>query len=234
MKKPSCERAYHTRETSGFVWMWYHPEGTEPTYEPRTFDEVADPDWSDYEKHEWIIYGPMQTIAENGADTAHFQYIHGVADSPDYDINFDGHCRTAEVYVKMGTPKGIVDGTIAYGVDGPGQPWTRFTGICETLMLAGVTPISKHITHLRFAFTQLKSDRDGKSGGVAKAVIKDICKQLDQDKVVWDRQKYIENPPLCQGDGPINDFRNFFRQFYAGKEFDKFRERAAEQRNISR
>ncbi|MBT7177393.1 MAG: (2Fe-2S)-binding protein, partial [Gammaproteobacteria bacterium] len=76
---------------------------------------------------------------------------------------------------------------------------------------------------LRFAFTQLKSDRDGDNGGLAKAVIKDICKQLDQDKVVWDRQKYIENPPLCQGDGPINDFRNFFRQFYAGEEFDKYR-----------
>jgi 3-ketosteroid 9alpha-monooxygenase subunit A len=80
----------------------------------------------------------------------------------------------------------------------------------------------------------LKSDRDGDNGGLAKAVIKDICKQLDQDKVVWDRQKYIENPPLCQGDGPINDFRNFFRQFYAGEEFDKYREKVAEQRNISR
>lgn len=233
MKKPACERAYPTRELSGFVWMWYHPENIEPIYEPRNFDEIGDPNWTGFEKHEWIVYGPMQTIAENGADAAHFQFIHGVADSPNYDIAFDGHRRTAAVRAKMGTPRGIVDGTIDYGVDGAGQPWTRFGGICETLMLAGVTPISANKTHLRFAFTQLKSDRDGDNGGVAKAIIKDICKQLDQDKVVWDRQMYIANPPLCAGDGPINDFRDFFRQFYAGEQYQSYRDKAV-QRKISR
>ena len=222
MKKPACERAYPCQEANGFVWAWYHPDNKQPPYEPVVFAEVGHDDWTEYEKYEWIVYGPMQTIAENGADSAHFTYIHGVADNPNYDITFDGHRREAKVHVKMGTPQGTVDGTIAYGVDGSGQPWTRFTGMCETLLVSGVTPIAKDVTHLRFAFTQLKEDRDGPKGGLAKAIIKNICKQLDQDKVVWDRQKYIESPPLCAGDGPINDFRNFFRQFYAGPEWEKY------------
>ena len=232
MKKPACERAYPTREVNRFVWAWYHPENAEPNYELATFDEIGHPDWTDYEKHEWIVYGPMQTIAENGADSAHFTYVHGVANNPNYDIRFDGHKRTAEVNVKMGTPQGAVDGTIAYGVDGSGQPWTRFTGMCETLLVSGVTPIAPDITHLRFAFTQLKKDRDGPKGGLAKAIIKDICKQLDQDKVVWDRQKYVENPHLCAGDGPINDFRDFFRQFYVGPKWEKYK--GGIKRNVSR
>lgn len=223
MKKPSCERAYPTREVNGFVWVWYHPENAAPSYELAEFEEVGHPDWTEFEKHEWMVYGPMQTIAENGADSAHFTYIHGVADNPDYDISFDGHRRTAQVYVRMDTPRGEVNGTIAYGVDGSGQPWTRFTGMCETLLVSGVTPVARDITHLRFAFTQLRKDRDGPRGGLARAMTKDICRQLDQDKVVWDRQKYVENPPLCAGDGPINDFRNFFRQFYAGAEWEKYR-----------
>ena len=222
MKKASCERAYPTREANGFVWAWYHPENAPPSYEVETFEEAGHPDWTDYEKHEWVVYGPMQTIAENGADSAHFRYVHGVANYPDYEISFDGHRRTAKVHVQMGTPQGTVDGAIAYGVDGSGQPWTRFTGMCETLLVTGVTPIARDTTHLRFAFTQLKADRDGPRGGLARAMIKDICKQLDQDKVVWDRQKYIESPPLCSGDGPINDFRIFFRQFYAGPEWEKY------------
>ena len=232
MKKPSCERAYPVREANGFVWAWYHPENEAPSYEVAEFEEVGHPDWTGYEKHEWIVHGPMQTIAENGADSAHFKYIHGVADFPNYDIRFDGHRRTAEVHVKMGTPQGTIDGTIAYGVDGSGQPWTRFTGMCETLLVTGVTPVARDVTHLRFAFTQLRADRDGPRGGLARAMIKDICKQLDQDKVVWDRQKYIESPPLCAGDGPINDFRNFFRQFYAGPEWEKYR--GGIQRSVSR
>jgi hypothetical protein len=48
------------------------------------------------------------------------------------------------------------------------------------------------------------------------------CEQLDQDKAVWDRQRYIEQPQLCAGDGPVIGFRalvsghwfpEFFRQF---------------------
>ena len=48
------------------------------------------------------------------------------------------------------------------------------------------------------------------------------CEQLDQDKAVWDRQRYIEQPQLCAGDGPVIGFRalvsrhwfpGFFRQF---------------------
>ncbi|MEO2181196.1 MAG: hypothetical protein ABGY43_02705 [bacterium] len=57
--------------------------------------------------------------------------------------------------------------------------------------------------------------------------------QLDQDKVVWDRQRYIEQPQLCAGDGPIIDFRDFFRQFYAGGQRDKYRDSALK-RKISR
>ena len=46
-------------------------------------------------------------------------------------------------------------------------------------------------------------------------MIKDICRQLDQDKVVWDRQMYRTDALLCDGDGPIAAFRQYYRQFYA-------------------
>ena len=43
---------------------------------------------------------------------------------------------------------------------------------------------------------------------------KDICKQFDQDKVVWDRQKYLPNALVCDGDGPIGKFRKWYSDFY--------------------
>ena len=82
-------------------------------------------------------------------------------------------------------------------------------------MISGVTPIAPDRIHIRFAFTQPKEESDGPMQGLAKALKKDICKQLDQDKVVWDRQKYLNRPIICDGDGPIPAFRSYFSQFYA-------------------
>jgi 3-ketosteroid 9alpha-monooxygenase subunit A len=54
--------------------------------------------------------------------------------------------------------------------------------------------------------------------GLARAIIKDVNKQLDQDKVVWDRQQYQPNAIICQGDGPIPQFRRYYARFYAGED----------------
>jgi 3-ketosteroid 9alpha-monooxygenase subunit A len=210
-----CVRAWPMAEKNRFVWAWYHPHGVAPLWEVEEFAETVSPEWTDYERHEWLVYCPLQTTAENGVDVAHFRYVHGTASYPDWQVKIEGHRREAWVSAKMQTPRGIVDGTIAYGVVGPGQPWTRFTGICETLLVTGCTPVERDVLHLRFAFTQPRSEAEGPRAGVARAIIRDICRQLDQDKVVWDRQRHVPQPLLCDGDGPIALFRKFFSQFYA-------------------
>jgi 3-ketosteroid 9alpha-monooxygenase subunit A len=210
-----CVRHWPTAEQNRLVWGWYHPAGGAPLWEVAEFAETSDPGWTEYEKHEWLVYCPLQTTAENGVDVAHFRFVHGTASYPNWRVRIDGHRREASVEAKMETPRGTVDGTIAYGVIGPGQPWTRFSGICETLLVTGCTPIEKDVLHMRFAFTQQRADAHGARAGVARAIIKDICRQLDQDKVVWDRQRHVPQPLLCDGDGPIALFRQFFSQFYA-------------------
>lgn len=210
-----CKTQWPVSEANKQILVWYHPHDEAPKWDVEAFDQVHDPEWTDYVKFEWIVHGPVQNMAENGVDAAHFKYIHGTDSFPDYDIEFDGHKRTASVEAKMPTPKGIVDGEIAYGTVGPGQSWTKFSGISETLMVAGITPIDQARTHIRFAFTQPRSEAEGPMANLAKAMRKEICRQLDQDKVVWDRQRYMPKPSICDGDGPILPFRKFFAQFYA-------------------
>jgi len=229
-----CVRHWPTEEKNHFVWAWYHPDGVAPLWDVEAFPETSDANWTDYEKHEWLVYCPLQTTAENGVDVAHFRYIHGTASYPDWKVTIDGHRRSASVSARMQTPRGMVDGTIAYGVVGPGQPWTRFSGICETLLVTGCTPVEKDVLHLRFAFTQQRTDKEGPRAGVARAIIEDICRQLDQDKVIWDRQHHEAQPLLCDGDGPIPMFREFFSQFYAEWHRDSGPEAVASRRVASR
>jgi hypothetical protein len=38
------------------------------------------------------------------------------------------------------------------------------------------------------------------------------------DFIVWNNKKYRPNPLLCDGDGPVLQFRKWFKQFYPGSE----------------
>jgi hypothetical protein len=37
---------------------------------------------------------------------------------------------------------------------------------------------------------------------------------LEQDFPIWENKCYRERPPLCEADGPIQEFRRWARQFY--------------------
>ncbi len=217
--KRKCTRTWAVTEANGWIWTWYHPDASvAPMWEVHVHEEYGDPDWTPYEMHEWIIYGSIQNMAENGVDVAHFQYIHGTAGLPQAELRWGEWGRGADVKAKMGTPKGMVDGLISYDTMGPGQSWVRFRGISETLLVASLVPVSEDVLRVRYGFMQPKSQAEGPGAGVAKALIRDVCKQLDQDKVIWDRMKYETNAIICEGDGPIARFRDWYSRYYAGKE----------------
>ena len=212
--KRKCTTTYPVTEANRWIWMWYHPEGAAPLWEVERLPECSDPEWTDFEVHEWNVWGNIQNMAENGVDVAHFKYIHGTANVPLGDLRWGEWGRGADVKAKMGTPWGEVDGQISYDTMGPGQSWTRFTGISETLLVACITPVELDHCHTRFCFTQPRAQANGERAGVAKAIIRDICKQYDQDKVVWDRQKFQPDAIICAGDGPIAQFRDYYARYY--------------------
>ena len=212
--KRKCIRTWHVTEANRWIWAWYHPQDIAPLWEVVRLPEATAPDWTNFEVYEWNVWGSIQNMAENGVDVAHFRYIHGTANVPLGELRWGEWGRGADVKVKMGTPWGEVDGCISYDTMGPGQSWTRFTGISETLLVACLTPVELDHVHARFCFTQPRAQAEGERAGVAKAIIRDICKQFDQDKVVWDRQKYETSPIICDGDGPIPQFRDFYSRYY--------------------
>lgn len=212
--KRKCLRTWHVTEANGWIWVWYHPQDVAPMWDVVVHAEVGDPEWTEFETHEWMVYGSIQNMAENGVDVAHFQYIHGTAGLPEAELRWGDWGRGADVRAQMGTPNGMVDGLIAYDTMGPGQSWVRFSGISETLLVASLAPVEEDVLRVRYCFTQPRAQAEGSGAGVAKALIRDVCKQLDQDKVIWDRMLYERNPIICDGDGPIPQFRKWYSRYY--------------------
>ncbi|MBB5186224.1 nitrite reductase/ring-hydroxylating ferredoxin subunit [Zhongshania antarctica] len=213
-----CEKlipSWHVRELNQCIYVWYHPENIEPLFEPPAIPEAASDngDWGELKIQQWDIDTHMQEIGENAVDAAHFCFVHGTPEIPEPTCSeFDGFLRHGLFESEMVTPKGTIQGRIENSSTGPGLSVVRFSGICDTVLMANITPIDAHHSRAHYAFIQ--RDGGGKTmGRVAQAIVDDICQQMEEDKIIWAHKVYLEKPLLCDGDGPFAKFRRWYGQF---------------------
>jgi phenylpropionate dioxygenase-like ring-hydroxylating dioxygenase large terminal subunit len=211
-------QAWPVREMNQVIYVWYHPGGVQPLFEPELIPEAQldNEAWGTPKLHRWDINTHMQEIGENAVDAAHFLYVHGTRSIPTPEVmEFDGVCRHGKFVSKMATPRGEIIGVIANNSTGPGQATVRFSGICDTVLMANLTPVDQENSRAFYAFIQKKVEGRDPVGGVADAIVKDICKQMSEDQVIWTHKKYYARPLLCDNDGPFAKFRKWYSQFYA-------------------
>ena len=208
--------SWHVREINQCILVWYHPQGVEPLYEPEAIAEAAadNDDWGDLQLFTWDINTHMQEIGENSVDAVHFHYVHGTNDVPDVaESVFEGHTRYGLLHTRNPTPKGVIKGSIENRSVGAGLSMVRFSGICDTVLMANLTPVNAEQCEAKYAFLQKKVDGKTQSGGIGGAIIANICQQMEEDLVIWNRKKYYTKPLLCDGDGPFAKFRKWYGQF---------------------
>jgi phenylpropionate dioxygenase-like ring-hydroxylating dioxygenase large terminal subunit len=209
-------RTYPTITRNGLVMSWYHPYGEAPQWDIPVIDEIGDAGWSDYYKSAYIIRTIPQEMSENGADPAHFRYVHGtddVAELESYDT--DGPVSTMLSKQSYVTPRGVTYGRIDVYNHGPGFSKIWFSGIVDAINVATTIPIDRDHTQVRFNFTVRKFDDDRMTSTVADAFVKEINKQVQEDTPIWENKAFIPVPALADTDGPIIKFRKWYSQFYA-------------------
>jgi len=212
--------SWQVREVNQSIFVWYHPEEIEPLFDLPVIGEAAadNDEWGEPKTFTWDISTHMQEIGENAVDAAHFHYVHGTDDIPESEVQeFDGHMRHGVLKTRNPTPRGVVEGQIENFSYGPGAAVVRFTGLCETLLLANLSPVSQSFSRAHYAFFQKKSDEGTRLGGVGDAIIANICQQMEEDSIIWNRKKFYDKPMLCDGDGPFHKFRKWYGQFLVGE-----------------
>jgi phenylpropionate dioxygenase-like ring-hydroxylating dioxygenase large terminal subunit len=209
-------RTYPTIERNGFVLAWYHPFDEPPQWEIPVIEEIGDPGWSDFYTSSYVIHTVPQEMSENGADPAHFRFVHGtdeVAEMESYDT--DGPCSVMLSKQSYVTPRGVTQGRIDVYNYGPGISKVWFSGIVDAVNVATTTPIDEEKTQVRFNFIVRKFDDERTTSTVANAFVKEINKQVQEDRPIWEHKRFIPNPALADTDGPIMKFRKWYSQFYA-------------------
>jgi 3-ketosteroid 9alpha-monooxygenase subunit A len=198
------------------VFAWRHPANLEPIWELPVVDEVGDPAWSDFYRSSYTINTIPQEMSENGADPAHFRYVHGtdeVAEVETYET--DGPFSTMLSKQSYVTPRGVTYGRIDVYNYGPGMSKVWFSGIVDAINIATTTPIDENTTQVRFSFTVRKFDDEKMTSTVADAFVKEINKQIVEDTPIWEHKVFLPVPALADNDGPILKFRKWYSQFYA-------------------
>lgn len=217
-KRDNCVPSWPTIEANGMVNVWYHPEKLPPLWECHSFEALGLPGWTSYQKYEWKVYIASANMADNSVDNAHFRFVHGTQNVPSSEFTFDGVKKSSASYPRFETPRGPVDGAIESWTVGPGQGIVRFSGICNTVMLSANAPIERDVYHVRFAYSQIQEEAEGPRSGVARAIIRDLTSQLDQDKVILDRLRNLDRPLICEGDGPFARQKVYYDQFFVSKQ----------------
>ena len=223
LKRSDCLPTWPVAEVQGVVYVWHHPRRTAPKWSvagmPPLPEGVAG-DWVESERHEWIIDIHCQEITENGQDYAHFRAVHGTQGPPETEFRIDGWVRRTSVEMQMVTPRGPMTGRIDSVATGPGQSLTHFSDVTQVVLSQQVTPIDAHTSHLRWQLYHLPDISEGKMR-VTKARMRDLVKQLEQDIPIWNAKRYLTQPLLVQGDGPILAYRRQYERFYRYDDADQ-------------
>ena len=202
-------------ERYGLIWVWHHPEGEPPAWELPEIPEMESPDYVKAHRASWPIATAIQELAENGVDFPHLKFLHGNPEIPHADYRFEG-------------PNYYVDMDHGFNVGhqcGPGLAIFRFTkeGVSAT-MVSYTQPITREKSMMRMSFTHRKYPPGTKEATVADHLVKHMVGEADGeesagfesvDMIVWNNKKYRPRPLLCDGDGPILQYRAWFKQFYA-------------------
>jgi len=219
-KKPIL-KALPVVEKYGAIFVWYHPEGVEPMWDLPTIPFFEDEDAHVEKKfHSWDIGTCIQEMGENSVDTPHLKFLHGAPIIPGVEAHAEGPYWNYN----------IMDGYIWGKGYGPGIVETYHNkDDVAMLMFAMPTPVTAELSRVRMMFTWKKYDGDPQSEAIAKHLYQHSIGEADGeesagfesvDLIVWDNKKYRPKPLLCDGDGPILKWREYFKQFYVGVDWD--------------
>ncbi len=165
-----------------------------------------------------MIQTHPQEVAENSVDWPHFHTVHMMEPPPERDVRFEGHEIRCEAATRkqVTTMDGVPDEIRVIGRNpGLGASYVRYSGMGETVIIMGMTPIDNDTMHMRFGVIGKKDGRtDEEMAAFIKLYADDMALAVEQDFPIWENKVYRSTPNLCDGDGPVPDYRRWASQFY--------------------
>lgn len=216
-------KSWPTLEKNGLVFVWQDHEGNGPIpeQEPESKDDCDSDDWTDWQMAAIPIKSLGRELVDNMADMAHFGPIH-YSSVKSFRNTMDGH---KFVQYMVGGHQLLTEGegsliTSVATYEGPAYMTTTMTGLMDghpmvTHLLVSHIPVDMENFIINFGVMMKKDPNISKAGNQAR--VKEYTElnieSFHQDVAIWNNKCIIDNPLMCDGDGPINLVRKWHSQF---------------------
>lgn len=208
-------------ERNGCIFVWHHAGGVPPGYDIANYrpDEAS---WTPWRRNTYRVRVHVQDLTENIIDRSHFSAVHDMA-PPERDhfaVRFEDHSMVVEQSLKV------------TAVDVSGYEVQTTTSTCgpgivavevhqdaiEMLTYITQTPIDEELTEVNLNFSmKALSDRQA-TEAISELNDRITNEQFTQDVPIWENKIYRDRPMLTSIDGPVAQYRRWFRQFYSGRD----------------
>ncbi|WP_433872954.1 Rieske 2Fe-2S domain-containing protein [Saccharopolyspora sp. CA-218241] len=224
--------AWPTAQQDGMLFVWNDPEGNPPPEDvtvPRIPGATSD-EWTDWYWFSTTIEGAnCREIVDNVVDMAHFFYVH--YSFPTYFKNiFEEHTATQIMHgvaredvrrpqADSGAPT-VLGNTSVATYHGPSFMIDELTyhygdGDVNSVLVTCHYPVSPDSFVLQYGVVVEKAAHLGDSAPQVAAKMGDFIRiGFEQDVEIWRHKARIDNPLLCEEDGPVYQLRRWYEQFY--------------------
>ncbi|MDX8049698.1 Rieske 2Fe-2S domain-containing protein [Lentzea sp. BCCO 10_0798] len=227
-------RSWITLEENKQLFVWNDPQGNPPPEHitiPRIESAFSD-EWSNWTWDSVVIDNAnCREIIDNVVDMAHFFYIHFAF--PTYFKNvMEGHVAS-QYLTTRGRPDVAMGSNYTGDVEvrseaayyGPSYMidylWNDYKGLeIETVLINCHYPISPTSFKLQWGaiVKKLPGVDDVHADKIAAKFARGIGVGFLQDVEIWQNKSRVDNPLLCEEDGPVYQLRRWYEQFYVDVE----------------
>jgi len=220
---------YETVVRNGQLLIWHDPEGSAADHEllPPELPDLESGVYTDWFWNEVDIQGShCRELIDNVVDMAHFYYVHFAFPTSFRNV-FEGQLAT-----QFMESKGRPDKTEGYGdadlflkseatYFGPAYMinWleTDYKGfVTEVILINSHLPTGPDSFTLQYGIIVKKPEGidDDTARFIAKKYADMFGEGFLQDVHIWQNKAPVQNPLLCEEDGPVYQLRRWYEQFY--------------------
>ena len=226
-------QTWPTLVQDGMLFVWNDPEGNPPPADV-TIPRIAaydDPEWTDWVWYTTTIEGAnCREIVDNVVDMAHFFYVH--YSFPTYFSNvFEG--QTATQFMNgvgredirpprsEGSPPPVIGNSSVASYHGPSfmiddLVYHYEDGDVPSVLINCHYPVDANSFVLQYGVMVKRQPGldDAQAEAMARKQGNFIRLGFEQDVAIWKSKARIDNPLLCEEDGPVYQLRRWYEQFY--------------------